>query len=273
MGLRTQDFSELGFVNDFMFAKVMRNGKLCKQLLEVILGVTIERIDYLEEQKTIDHSMDARGVRLDVYVKDDKHTVYNVEMQTTNPKNLPKRSRYYQGMIDLNLLKKGDDYNKLNKSYVIFICTEDIFGKGRHVYTFENLCIQDPSIHLNDESTKVFLNPISDMDDVDEDLKNFLLYVANGKPVDDFTQELEREVEAARKNKGWEEEYMTLRMIERERYNEGVTDGINVGQAKEFVENIESLIKNLGLSLEEACNALGSSIQQYDESKKLLNLE
>lgn len=83
MGLRTQDFSELGFVNDFMFAKVMRNGKLCKQLLEVILGVTIERIDYLEEQKTIDHSMDARGVRLDVYVKDDKHTVYNVEMQTT----------------------------------------------------------------------------------------------------------------------------------------------------------------------------------------------
>ena len=76
MGLRTQDYNELGFVNDFMFAKVMRNGKLCKQLLEVILDVTIERIDYLEEQKTINHSMDARSVRLDVYVRDDKNTVY-----------------------------------------------------------------------------------------------------------------------------------------------------------------------------------------------------
>ena len=169
-------------------------------------------------------------------------------------------------MIDLNLLKKGEDYNRLNKSYVIFICTEDIFGKGRHVYTFENLCIQDPSIHLNDETIKVFLNPVSDMDDVDEDLKNFLLYVAKGKPVDDFTQELEREVEAAKKNRGWEEEYMTLHMIERERYNEGVS----VGQAKEFIENVENLIKNLDLSPEAACNALGSSIRQYEEAKKLL---
>ena len=103
MGLRTQKYHELGFVNDFMFAKVMRNRKLCKQLLEVILDVAIEHIEYLEEQKTIDHTVDAKSVRLDVYVKDDKHTIYNVEMQTSNPKNLPKRSRYYQGMIDLNL--------------------------------------------------------------------------------------------------------------------------------------------------------------------------
>ena len=127
MGLRTQDYGELGFTNDFMFAKVMRNHRLCKQLLEVILDVSIERIDYLEEQKAIDHSVDARSVRLDVYLEDDRRTVYNVEMQTTNPRNLPKRSRYYQGMIDLNLIQKGEDFNKLNKSYVIFICTEDIF--------------------------------------------------------------------------------------------------------------------------------------------------
>ena len=127
MGLRTQDYGELGFTNDFMFAKVMRNHRLCKQLLEVILDVSIERIDYLEEQKAIDHSVDARSVRLDVYLEDDRRTVYNVEMQTTNPRNLPKRSRYYQGMIDLNLIQKGVDFNKLNKSYVIFICTEDIF--------------------------------------------------------------------------------------------------------------------------------------------------
>ena len=270
MGLRTQDYDELGFTNDFMFAKVMRNRKLCKQLLEVILNVRIERIDYPEEQKTIDHSIDARSVRLDVYIKDDMQTVYNVEMQATNPKNLPKRSRYYQGMIDLNLIQKGDDFNKLNKSYVIFICTEDIFGKGRHIYTFENLCIQDTRLGLNDETTKVFLNPVSDMDDVDKELKNFLMYVANGKPVDNFTRELEREVEDARKNKGWEEEYMTLRMIEHEKYNEGLNEGISQGKAGSLVNSVDNLIKNLGLSLEEACTALGSSVQEYERAKELL---
>lgn len=250
MGLRTQEYHELGFVNDFMFAKVMRNRKLCKQLLEVILDVTVERIEYLEEQKTINHTVDARSVRLDVYIKDEKHTVYNVEMQTSNPKNLPKRSRYYQGMIDLNLLQKGEDYNKLNKSYVIFICTEDIFGKGRHIYTFENLCIQEPEIHLNDEAVKVFLNPISEMDDVDEELRNFLLYVAKGKPVDEFTRELEREVEEARNNKGWEEEYMTLQKIEKECYNEGKLETLFSLVKKGFVE-LANAVEESSLSQEE----------------------
>ena len=86
--------------------------------MEVILDIEIERIEYPEEQKVIDILTDARSVRLDVYIKDNKNTIYNVEMQTTNPRNLPKRSRYYQGMIDLNLIEKGENFNKLNKSYM-----------------------------------------------------------------------------------------------------------------------------------------------------------
>ena len=70
---------------------------------------------------------------------------------------------------------------------------------------YQVIVTQTIIIHLNDETVKVFLNPISEMDDVDEELKNFLLYIAKGKPVDEFTRELEREVEEARKNKGWEE--------------------------------------------------------------------
>lgn len=56
-------------------------------------------------------------------------------MQSTDKKNLPKRTRYYQGMIDLNIINKGEDYNKLKKSYVIFICDYDEFGLGRHIYS------------------------------------------------------------------------------------------------------------------------------------------
>lgn len=225
MELRAQNYKELGFTNDFIFAKVMRNPKLCKHLLEVILDLEIEHIEYPEEQKSIDLLLKARSVRLDVYVKDGIGTIYNIEMQTTNPGNLPKRSRYYQGMIDLNLIEKSQDFNMLNQSYVIFICTSDIFGRGRHIYTFENICTQDTSLHLNDETTKIFLNPVSNLDDVDEDLGNFLQYITSGKPMDQFTQELEQEVEEARNNEGWEAEYMTLRMIEMEKYNEGLKEG------------------------------------------------
>jgi predicted transposase/invertase (TIGR01784 family) len=168
------NYESLNFANNFMFAKVMRNPALCRELLEVILDVEIEKIEYPEEEKVIDIAADAKSVRLDVYVNDDKNTVYNVEMQATDTKELPKRSRYYQDMIDLNLIEKGQPYDKLNKSYVIFICMFDVFGKGRHIYTFENVCLQDSTLSLGDETTKVFLNPRSDMNDVDEELGNFL---------------------------------------------------------------------------------------------------
>ena len=204
------EYSRLTLANDFIFAKVMMNEKLCKKLLEVILGIKIERIEYVETQKTIFHIIKSRSVRLDVYVKDSKKTVYNIEMQTTNTRNLPKRSRYYQGMIDLNLLKKGKDYKQLNKSYVIFICTFDVFNKGRHIYTFENYCEQDKELCLNDEATKIFLNPYSDMEDIDEELNNFLRYLVDGKPVDDFTRELDQEATIVRENRKWRLAYMTM---------------------------------------------------------------
>lgn len=64
--------------------------------------------------------MDARSVRLDVYVKDEKEVVYDIEMQVSHTKELPKRSRYYQSMIDLQLIDKGQLYDELKRSYVIY---------------------------------------------------------------------------------------------------------------------------------------------------------
>ena len=60
------------------------------------------KISYPETQKTISITADAKGVRFDVYVEDEEDTVYDIEMQIANTKNLSKRSRYYQGMIDVN---------------------------------------------------------------------------------------------------------------------------------------------------------------------------
>ncbi len=123
-------WKDLGISNDFMFGKVMQNPELCKELLQRILsGVEIECIEYPELQKNINVDMDARSVRLDVYVKDEKEVVYDIEMQVSNTKELPKRSRYYQSMIDLQLIDNGQLYDELKRSYVIFICPYTIICK------------------------------------------------------------------------------------------------------------------------------------------------
>lgn len=93
----------------------------------------ISRIEYPKSQETIDISADAKSVRLDIYVEDGKETVYNIEMQTTENRNLPRRTRYYQGMIDLNILEKGDNYKDLKRSFVIFVCTFEMEGAKRPV--------------------------------------------------------------------------------------------------------------------------------------------
>ena len=95
-----ETWEKLEIKDDFLFAKVMRDKKICRMLLEKLLQIEIKDIVYLEEQKTLAIGKDAKSVRLDVYLEEGDR-VFDLEMQTTNKRNLPKRSRYYQGMIDL----------------------------------------------------------------------------------------------------------------------------------------------------------------------------
>ena len=207
----------LTIVDDFMFGAVMSNPKLCKILLELILGVKILKIEYPELQKVIDKRYGSKGVRLDVYVEDEAGTVYNVEIQTTDKGNLPKRTRYYQGMIDLHILERGEEYSALHRSFVIFICTYDPFGEGRWVYTFENRCCENLDLPLGDGTTKIILNTKGYEGEISEELKSLLHYMDSFVPEDDYTQELDSAVAEVRRDEKWRLEYM--RLVERDREN------------------------------------------------------
>lgn len=201
--------------NDFLFAKVMSDKEICKALLEKLLQIQIQDIVYLDQQKTIDVEKDAKSVRLDVYVEDGNR-VFDLEMQTTDKKDLPWRSRYYQGIIDLNTIEKGESYKKLKESYIIFICTFDPFKGGRAQYSFENLCLEDSALKLKDGARKIFFNAKDYMHADQEDVREFLKYV-NGEESDNpFVKEIQAKVERAKLNEEWRREYMTLWMRDQE---------------------------------------------------------
>jgi len=192
--------------------------------------------------------MDARSVRLDVYVNDGKGTVYDIEMQAVVKKELPRRSRYYQCMIDLQLLDKGESYTKLNHSFVIFICLSDMFGKGRHIYTFLNTCKEEPGLLLEDGAAKIFLNADGIADDVSPELKAFLDYVAGKKSEDTFVQKLDEALKEAKKNRKWRHEYMTLLMRDQENREQGREEGREEGRAegrKEGISHGEEMMAEL----------------------------
>ena len=247
-------WEELQIKDDFLFAKVMRDKKICAALIERLLGTKIKDIVYLEEEKKIDIKWDAKSVRLDVYVEDGNR-VFNLEMQTTNQKNLPYRSRYYQGMIDLNTIEKGESYRKLKESYVIFICTFDPFEQGKAKYTFENLCVEDKELRLKDGTRKIFLNAKGYQNAEEEDVREFLKYV-NGEESDNiFVKKIENKVEQIKSNKEWRQEYMTMLMREAEireqSREEGRLEGIQEGRLEGRLEGVEEGIKGLVLVLKE----------------------
>ena len=253
-----KSFEELEFKDDFMFGVIMRNPKYCKPFLETILGIKISNIKYPKTQETIDITANAKSVRLDVYVEDEQRIVYNIEMQVGIDKNLPKRSRYYQGMIDLNILEKGKDYKSLKRSYIIFICTFDLFGKGRHIYTFENRCLQDYEIGFGDETTKIILNTKGRMDDVSPELKRLLDYIDGQEASDEFTKKLEIEVRTVRNNEKWRIDYMTLEMRYRELFEQALEQGVE----QEKMETALRMLQAGKLSIEEISIYSGLTVEQ-----------
>ena len=127
-------------------------------------------------------------------MRDEKKSVYDIEMQACSSTELPKRSRYYTAMLDLDMLDKGISYKELKHSFVIFICTFDAFDRERYCYTFENICKEEEGLRLDDGTTKIFLNALGTKGEVSPELKAFLRYVAGNKSDDEFVKELDAEV-------------------------------------------------------------------------------
>ena len=173
-----------------MFCKILeQKPALCRELLELVLDRKVGELVGVNPQKPIEITANGKGVRFDVYAEGSDSIIYDIEMQNASTDSIAKRSRYSQGMIDLNLIKRGAHYSDLNRSYVIYICRFNLFEEiGRHKYSFLN-------------------------------------YIASGMPSDGFTNELENEVQKARDHIQWRTEYMTfLEQLERER-NEGREEG------------------------------------------------
>ena len=227
-----KSFDELTITDDFMFGVVMGDPKNLKPLIEYILGVKIARIEYPERQKTIEVNPDRKGVRLDVYCEDDEKTVYAIEIQTSDEKNLPKRIRYYRDMIDINILDKGMNYKELRKSFVIFICTFDYFKKDRYMYTFLSQCQEDGDLYLNDETTSIVLNVNGTIGEIDEELKGALRYMAGQAPSGAYAETLDAAVKEARINKKWRRDYMSIALKFQEYEEIGEARGIEIGEAR-----------------------------------------
>ena len=246
-------FEDLTFTDDFMFCKVMQNPDLCKRLIEMILADTIGKITYISIQHNINAYEQAKSVRFDVLIQTENGNFYDVEMQVSNERNIPKRMRFYQAAIDISFLDKGNSYNNLNDSFIIFICTFDAIGKNRPIYTFENICLEDKNISLQDGTKKVIINAEAFKDTEDKELKEFLEYLKTGKPNNEFTRRIEEMIQTVKQNEQARQEYRLMSTFEMDAIEKGIyRKAIETAKIlKQLGDSIQKIIQVTGLPEEE----------------------
>ena len=181
------------FSNQTIFAMVMNDEGRCKAFLERIFPdrkvseIKLSQNSFVEEDKGVRAEAEKmilntpfhKSVRLDVLFEGDQ-SWYDIEFQSENTDDIPKRSRYYHSMIDTHILEPGEAYAKLQPCYVIFLCRFDLFGKGKAVYQFQHYDIKNRLL-LGDESYTIVLNSKAEADSIPKELKALFSYINEGK--------------------------------------------------------------------------------------------
>ena len=249
MGRKT--LQELTIKDNFLFAAAMLDPENCKGVIECALGIEIERVE-VSRERSIVYNPEYKGVRLDVYARDENKTHYDVEMQIVK-REIFRRARYYHGQMDMELLDIGIGYEELPDSYVIFICDFDPAGLGKYRYTKKEIFAEEKSYDYEDGSHTIFLSTKGTNDtEVPERLVKFLKFVgANVQESmadykDDLVSRLQASIRRIKADREMGNRYMHFGEIIRDEYKAGMEEGKLEGKREGKLDDIYAFLFDLG---------------------------
>lgn len=277
---------DLNLTNRFLFDEVMEDLDTHQDALSIIFGTDIPLLLQNETEKELRVSPLLRSIRLDVVSMDSDRVLYNTEMQSERKNDLAKRSRYYQALVDTNLLEPGvPNYNLLNSTYIILITSFDLFGYGKYRYTFEPVSREVPECRLDDKAIRIFLNTKgTNQNEVSRELVDFLHYLEHTTDQVALASGSERikrihqrvckvklsEKVGVKYMQAWEEKYYEREEGREEGRKEGRAEGRQEGKTELLKSQIrKKLAKNKSINqiadeLEEDTETIEAIIQKMD---------
>ena len=274
-------YEDLTFADDFMFALVnAKNPDIAKGEIELLANIKVKELQFLKTQYTIANSLVSKSTRFDAYCEDretNKH--YDIEMQTTSDPALIKRARYYASTMDGEALAKGQTYDKLADTFVIFICTYNPFPSQNSAIYIERPSllkkVNETEVDITKETqykngcVKIYLNTSVDLNTVkNKDLRAFIEFINNGIATNDFTKEIEKTVLEQKQNSLERMRYMTfqqeLQNSQKEWYTHGKKDGVEEGTKQTKRDAVIKFYSN-GLSISAIADGLSLTVEQVEE--------
>ena len=272
MEQKQKTLKDLNLLDRFLFSQAADDPDTMRDMLEIILGreVVLKLLPQTEkEQRT--HPLN-RYVRLDVWAMDEEERIYNTEVQREDTGNLPKRSRFYQALIDSNLLKPGEvGFQRLNPVYIILICPFDLFGYGLYRYTFQMQCKEVPGLSLQDGAVRIFLNTHGQhTEGVPQELIELLRYMehtteeVSASCTSERIHNIQKRIHAIKSSEKIGVKYMQAweeKILEQEKAREeGHASGLREGLIQKLKELVEKKVQK-GYSAEEIAEMLEEDIE------------
>ena len=209
--MQRRKLEELNLLDDFLFNAMLAypdtGEAFIRKLLETLFDRKFPHLKIHPQKTFIGLNTGLRGARLDVYIEEDGSvqihdeaipTVYDVEpdhnKDAAQIKAFPKRARFYHAAIDRVALKSGENFGKLKKVYVIFICDYDPFGCDRVLYTIKNKCLEEPELPYNDDTETWVLYTRGKKGNISKSLRQLLSYMENTNQSNAINEDL-REIQ------------------------------------------------------------------------------
>lgn len=222
------DFDRLGITDDLMFGTVFQDPNLCQGLIELLLGIQVEKIEFVERQGLLDAGPLSRAGIVDLLVRDAAGNEYDVEMQNVATPGIARRARRYLTLVDANMLDRGQRFEDAGDAIVIFICANDPFGRGWKHYDFMRTCAQDGQ-PMDDGTSIVFVNAAGTRGDYGDGFDAFLRYLSNDTVIEsDYVRSVDDAVRGVRDNPQWRR----YRMLWSEKYRDEIADAMDEGRAE-----------------------------------------
>lgn len=258
---------ELDLMDDFLFQELLSQEgdgeEFCRILLSTILGKNIRQVHIIPQKNILGINTTRHGIRMDAYIEDisDEDSlpgiesidakvipdIYDIEPNKRYEKQtLPKRMRYYHGLIDTQLLAANAEYDKLPNVIIIIILPYDPFGKNRMVYTIRNQCEEDTSIPYDDGARKIFLYTKGAEGNSSNKLKDMLRYIENTTDENVTNQDIDTIHQFVKKVKHRREvgiNYMKSWELERIYREEGRQEGRQEAKSEGLEQGTSALIK------------------------------
>ena len=146
----------LTLMSDIFMRNVFKERECLEYVLQVIMGKQDLRVIDQIIQKDY-KNMQGRSAVMDCVARDSEGKKFDVEIQQDNEGASPKRARYHSGLMDMNTLNPGQDFEELPESYVIFITRDDVLGYGLPIYHISKK-IEEVNESFQDEAHIIYVN-------------------------------------------------------------------------------------------------------------------